>query len=336
MSYPILNRTTMETERKGLLRKSRMREIPARRDGVIHVFRVDGQLTTGLTAGDMGFGNLTEIIEVDAREQDVTVSLGVPSSEDTFAFTVDARIITQVAQAIVAVASGIDNIAPVVTREVEKVLRSVGRKYRIDKAATCEQAMREALSALGAQDGALDRYGMSVTDIFVKISLDKGAQQHQALLIEEDRKRELIRARYQTNSLEEELQRESMGLRANFWLERIAGGEPALVAMMLARGERQVQDVISDLRAAELTKLQLAHQTMQSLIASDKLGDWDLQTPARTLLAEMGKVIQEKTFDSRKGMPAGLTAAGEIATTATTSTTSEAGIGVTVGADLDS
>lgn len=333
MSYPIINRTSMETERKGLLRKSRMPALPARRDGVIHVFRVDGQLTTGMTAGDMGFGDLTEIIEVDGREQDVTVTLAVPSSDDTFQFTVDARITTQVSSPIVAVSSGIDNIAPVVTREVEKVLRSVGRKYRIDKAATCEQAMREALSALGASDGALDRYGMAVTDLFVKISLDKGAQQHQAALIEEDRKRELIRARYATNSLEEELQRESMGLRANFWLERIAGGEPALVAMMLARGERQVNDVISDLRAAELTKLQLAHQTMQALIASDKLGDWDLQTPARTLLAEMGKVIQEKTFDARKGVGAA-TAAGEIAAAMATETTG-ANLGVTAGADAE-
>ena len=182
MSYPILSRQTIETDRKGLLRRNRPTTVPERRDGVVHVFRVDGQLTTGLTAGDRGFGNLSEIVEVDVREQDITVTLHVPSAEDTYAFTVDARVTTQVTQPIVTVASGTDNIAPVVTREVEKQLRQVGRKHRIDKAASCEQAMREALSALGATDGALDRYGMSVTDIFVKITLDKSAQQHQTLL----------------------------------------------------------------------------------------------------------------------------------------------------------
>lgn len=321
MSYPILSRQTIETERKGLLRKSRTPEVPMRRDGVLQVFRIDGQLTTGLTAGEAGFGNLTEIIEVDGREQDITVTVLVPSAEDTYSFTVDARITTQVAQPIVTVSTGVDNIAPVVTREVEKVLRQVGRKHRIDKAASAEQAMREGLNALGSTEGALERYGLSVTDIFVKITLDKGAQQHQAMLIEEDRKRELIRARYATNSLEEELQRESMALRANFWVERIAGGEPALVAMMLARGEKQVTAVIADLRAAELTKLQLAHETMQALIASDKLGDWDLQTPARTLLAEMGKVIQEKTFD-RKAVGS---AAQEMAALATTTVDANVG-----------
>ena len=315
MSYPILNRQTVETDRKGLMRRTRTASVPERRDGVVHVFRVDGQLTTGLTAGDRSFGNMSEIVEVDVREQDITVTLHVPSAEDTYAFTVDARVTTQVTQPIVTVASGVDNIAPVVTREVEKQLRQVGRKHRIDKAASCEQAMRESLSALAATDGALDRYGLAVTDIFVKITLDKSAQQHQTLLIEEDRKRELIRARYATNSLEEELQRDSMQLRANFWLERIAGGEPSLVAMMLARGEKQVAEVITDLRAAELTKLQLAHQTMQALIASDKLGDWDLQTTARALLAEMGKVIQEKTFDTRKAVSA--VSAAEIAATST-------------------
>ncbi len=330
MSYPILSRQTIETERKGLMRRSRTPEVPARRDGVIQVFRVDGQLTTGLTPGEGSFGNLTEIVEVDGREQDITLTLLVPSAEDTYSFTVEARITTQVSQAIVTVSTGVDNIAPVVTREVEKVLRQVGRKHRIDKAASCEAAMREGLGALGTTEGALERYGLSVTDLFVKITLDKGAQQHQAALIEEDRKRELIRARYATNSLEEELQRESMGMRANFWVERITGGEPALVAMMLARGEKQVAEVVADLRAAELTKLQLAHQTMQTLIASDKLGDWDLQTPARTLLAEMGKVIQEKTFD-RKAV--GAPVAAEIAATATGSM--EAGVGAASLADTD-
>lgn len=330
MSYPILSRQTIETERKGLMRRSRTPDVPLRRDGVIHVFRVDGQLTTGLTAGDKSFGSLTEIVEVDGREQDITVTLLVPSAEDTYSFTVDARITTQVTQPIVTVATGVDNIAPVVTREVEKVLRQIGRKHRIDKAASAEQSMREGLGALGAAEGALERYGLAVTDLFVKITLDKGAQQHQTLLIDEDRKRELIKARYATNSLEEELQRESMALRANFWVERIAGGEPALVAMMLARGEKQVTEVVADLRSAELTKLQLAHQTMQTLIASDKLGDWDLQTPARTLLAEMGKVIQEKTFD-RKAV--GAAAAAEIALTATASV--EAGVGAGSASDIE-
>lgn len=332
MSYPILSRQTIETDRKGLLRRSRTTEIPPRRDGVVHVFRVDGQLTTGLTAGDRSFGNLTEIVEVDAREQDITITLLVPSAEDTYAFTVDARIVTQVTNPIVTVGTGVDNIAPVVTREVEKMLRQIGRKHRIDKAASCEQAMREGLSGLASSEAALDRYGLAVTDIFVKISLDKAAQQHQTAIIEEDRKRELIRARYATNSLEEELQRDSMSLRANFWLERIAGGEPSLVAMMLARGEKQVAEVISDLRAAELGKLQMAHQTMQALIASDKMGDWDMQTPARALLVEMGKVIQEKTFDSaRKAVSA--PTAGEIAAT---STSVEAGVGAASAVDAES
>ena len=330
MSYPILSRQTIETDRKGLMRRSRTPEIPVRRDGVVHVFRVDSQLTTGLTAGDRSFGNLTEIVEVDVREQDITVTLQVPSAEDTYAFTVDARVTTQVAEPIVTVATGVDNIAPVVTREVEKALRQIGRKHRIDKGASCEQAMREALNALGMPEGTLQRYGLAVTEIFVKITLDKAAQQHQASLIEEDRKRELLRARYATNSLEEELQRDSMSLRANFWLERIAGGEPALVAMMLARGEKQVAEVITDLRAAELTKLQLAHQTMQALIASDKLGDWDLQSPARALLAEMGKVIQEKTFDTRKAV-AGPTTPDMPAITSGV----EAGVGAPATADSE-
>lgn len=336
MSYPILTRHTLDAERKGLFRRSAPQQLPPRRDGIAQVFRVDGALTTELTAGDRSWGQIEEVIEVDLREQDITVNLSVPSSEDTFSFTVDARIVTRVDDAVVTVSSGVDNIAPIVTREVEKALRQTGRKYRIDKSGTCEQAMRDELQVLGTTQ-MLERYGLRVSDTFVRISLDRDAQKHQAALIDEGRKQELIRARYATTSLEDELQRESVAIRANFWLERIAGGEPSLVAIMLARGEAQASEVLADLRAAELTKLQLAHETMQTLIASDKLDGWDIQTPARALLAEMGKIIQEKSFDARQALPAGVGAstAGELnASSSAMSTTgaSSNAMSVSVGA----
>ena len=111
MSYPILTRHTLDPERKGLLRRSTPQQLPARRDGVAQVYRVDGALTTELTAGDRSWGQIEEVIEVDLREQDITVNLSVPSSEDTFSFTVDARMVTRVDDPVVTVASGVDNIA---------------------------------------------------------------------------------------------------------------------------------------------------------------------------------------------------------------------------------
>lgn len=208
------------------------------------------------------------VYTVDTAEHSELLTVQLPSDGEAFFFRAAVALVWQVQDAVAAVASGLSDPQGAYRPQVEEILRGVARTHSIEDSAAAERAMNHefAMPRPTAQ-------GVVVIRCTVQLTLDDQTQRHVASRTLAVRSREARELKHEAVKQDSELSLEEAQLlsekkmlatkhelelaelretheqqlreqRMKFYADALAGGNINLIALKLAGGGQDVDEVI--------------------------------------------------------------------------------------------
>lgn len=211
------------------------------------------------TAGELFWGHIRTIYDVDLRLHCTALTCQLPSARDTFSFQADIDLHWQVERPDTVVKLGITDVRQTVAPVLLARLRKVTRQCLIEDSEEAEEAANKEVG--GDNVGA--EFGLTVRP-FVRLSMDADSIEFAA------RER-----------------------RIKHFDAIIRAGEFSQFALLLAQDAKHVFDMIKSLSNSRATDQRTLLSFISALLDSDALDRWQIDDHVRTALEWVHKTVQE-------------------------------------------
>lgn len=282
-----------------------------------------------LTAAEIWLGTPRAVYTVDMTSHHDSFEVSLPTKEEAFAFTAVVNSTWRISDPVAAIKNGLDDATNMVRPFLEKRLRELTRLFPAEKSDAAEQ---EIWHHFGDQPNEVNDY-LIVTRCIVKLSLDKGTQQHiaqrtyvqrQAERREQEHTAKLEKIRLSENEevLSHELERqrtahrqaleamqqqhelELKGQRMQIYADALRADDVNLLAMRLAGHGDDVNDVINLIMQQRRLEFEGANAVLNSLLEANLVNRKDVAS----IMARASNVVVDQL---RGRTPMGIGAADD-------------------------
>lgn len=222
----------------------------------------------------------------------------LPSKEPTYGFETQVAITYQVSNLERLPTRTLEEAEEWLWRQVQRALRRVSRRYKVDQVDQAEEAMQEAVEADVFSD-----HGLEVVSAVVEISLDDKAAQRAQTLTEIRTQEEIERAKANLENWQRKRELDQQRDAIDFYAPLIREGQWTLLAMILSQDPSSAQSILDRLDAQRREALANQMTIFQSMVEAGGLEGWQMEDQAKIILQSV--MNQTMSPSLQPGLPSG-------------------------------
>ncbi|MDX3234883.1 hypothetical protein PV392_04115 [Streptomyces sp. ME03-5709C] len=225
--------------------------------------------------------------EVNMGRHALPVGGSVPSQGDHFHFLSEVDVHWQVADPVRVVREGLHDVRAALQPRLLGQIRTVTRRFDIERCADAEDAVNEALTRqpIGPELGLR-------TWCTVRLALDKASQEYLVTLRQREREYVTAASDYKVAAAKQHYDQQLTGSAAAFYAQYLQDGDVARFAVQLAKDPAQARQVIAAMNEQDRQQLGLKADMIKQLIDQGHLQPHDFEEPLDLAVEQLRQLLQ--------------------------------------------
>lgn len=234
-----------------------------------------------LTSGEIRWGKYRKIYKIDISSHTFSFAVTLPCQSDAFDFNASVQVTCSVNNPALIVKHRIADAQPILTDLITNTMRSISRKYDVEKS---EEAERDIDMTLNSQTYDV---GFILHRVIIRLTLEEDARTYIRQLRQYDRDKVLVSREAQLQQRRDEFEQGHLKLKMSFYGPLIEQGQWQLLSLQLANNPNDVPAILQMIQNQRQLEMKQQLEVLKIMLEEDALEGFQLESVGKRALQKL-------------------------------------------------